>query len=193
MLSQVAGQPSSHPSGDSHPAGSLAEARIRGSAATRSHRDQHPRASTARQDPDSRVVVPFREPRAWTRRRKQERPVFQRILLAIDASEQSRRALDLTMAVARGFDAEVDVFHVHEVGMVASVGTRSDADALVAAAAEELAQAGVRARGEAITALSGQAAQTLVKGSEIARVRPHSHGDARVIRPSGALDRKCGS
>jgi nucleotide-binding universal stress UspA family protein len=78
--------------------------------------------------------------------------MFGRILLAVDDSPISRRAVALAADIARKSSAEVLVFHVRERqwgrrGSKLELESREDAAEFVNAAVYELRRAGVSARG----------------------------------------------
>lgn len=72
---------------------------------------------------------------------------MKKILLAIDGSDHSKRAIPVGAELAKALDAEILVFHQreHEAAPRLSVDVEdpSDADALVDAAVEEIRGAGV--------------------------------------------------
>jgi nucleotide-binding universal stress UspA family protein len=92
--------------------------------------------------------------------------MFERILLAVDGSPKSDRALQLAAKLAAQVGDEVIVTHVVEVwpskvGVVESE-LHEDALQLVERQAKELAAAGVAASSEVRTALSGAVGKVLV-------------------------------
>lgn len=92
--------------------------------------------------------------------------MFGTILLAVDGSEQSDKAVELAARLAAGTRDEVVVTHVVEL-LPTKVGAtelelREDAQELVERYAKELAAAGVTATTDLGRALSGHVARRLV-------------------------------
>ena len=77
--------------------------------------------------------------------------MFKHILVALDGSEYSRHALPAAIEVAKRFDSEVFVLHVHEEGRGRAssnpLETADDAARLVADAVQAVRGAGVPGRG----------------------------------------------
>ena len=77
--------------------------------------------------------------------------MFKHILVAIDGSEYSRQALPVAIEVAKRFEGEVFVLHVHEEGYGRAstnpLETAGEAARLVADAVKAVRDAGVTARG----------------------------------------------
>jgi nucleotide-binding universal stress UspA family protein len=96
--------------------------------------------------------------------------MFERILLAVDSSDYSQRAVDVAMGLAARFDCEVIVFHVREwmtsaAGAFATDGgaavdleREQEADELVHGIVRVLAEGGVKATAEIRSASRGQVA-----------------------------------
>jgi nucleotide-binding universal stress UspA family protein len=91
--------------------------------------------------------------------------MFEKIVLAVDGSEHSTKAAEVTAGLGRD-GAEVLVVHVHEVGVVASIETSSDAQSLVDGVVRELNDAGVKATGSAVSARAGSAAPALLDAAK---------------------------
>jgi nucleotide-binding universal stress UspA family protein len=91
--------------------------------------------------------------------------MFEKIVLAVDGSEHSTKAAEVTAGLARD-DAEVLVVHVHEVGVVASIETSTVAQDLVDGVVRELNDAGVKASGSAVSARAGSAAPALLDAAK---------------------------
>jgi nucleotide-binding universal stress UspA family protein len=94
---------------------------------------------------------------------QEEAEMFTRILLAIDSSEHSRKAVPVTIALAAKSRAEVLVLHVHDIAFGPGVGWCVE---LVEGIAEELKQAGVAARGEVIQVVPANPAHEILKAAE---------------------------
>ncbi|MBI2237930.1 MAG: universal stress protein [Actinobacteria bacterium] len=92
--------------------------------------------------------------------------MFEKILLAVDGSEHSKRAADAAADIAKKSGGEVLVFHVREVemgrGTYPAVETPSEAADLVNGVVHELHAAGVTARGDARSAPFGRAAHDII-------------------------------
>jgi len=92
--------------------------------------------------------------------------MFERIVVAVDDSEVAERVLAATQELATLSGAEVWILHVveREVSKFAasSAETTVDARALVDAAAQKLASAGVAAHGEVAHAVYGYAAREII-------------------------------
>jgi nucleotide-binding universal stress UspA family protein len=98
--------------------------------------------------------------------------MFEKIVLAVDGSEQSRKAVPLAADLAKKSDAEVIVVHVREhvvdLGGVWEQESRSRAAAIVDAACKELEAAGVTARADVRRSLagSGRIAQEIIEAAD---------------------------
>jgi len=94
--------------------------------------------------------------------------MYDKILVAVDHSEMSGRAVLAARDLALLFKGEVWVLHLREreiavkTGMAMTDETESDANAKVSAVVEKLAEAGVKAHGEVRTTLFGYAARDIV-------------------------------
>lgn len=86
--------------------------------------------------------------------------MFERILLAVDGSDHSKKAVPVAGDLARRYGGEVIVLHVreHEVtwGADIDVETADEARALVDGVVRELKDAGTNARGEVVRVPLGQ-------------------------------------
>jgi nucleotide-binding universal stress UspA family protein len=91
--------------------------------------------------------------------------MFERILLAVDGSEHSKKAVAAAAEIARGSHGEVHVLHVHEVGSFAPLESSVESQALVDGIVEELLGAGVKAVGDAVAARTGSTAATVLDGA----------------------------
>lgn len=106
--------------------------------------------------------------------------MFEKVMVALDWSEQSDRVLEAAEALARRDDGEVRVLHVHEVERIVPHGSGPLAVKVGAAASEEQQQAlervlmaakrfsdaGVRASGEVRVSLPGRVAAEIVDESQ---------------------------
>jgi len=94
--------------------------------------------------------------------------MFDKILVAVDHSEISDRALDAARDLALLSEGEVWVLHMRErevavkTGVALSDESMDEASAAVAAAVDKLAAAGVKAHGDVGTTLFGYAARNIV-------------------------------
>jgi nucleotide-binding universal stress UspA family protein len=98
--------------------------------------------------------------------------VYDKILLAVDHSEMSDRAVTAARDLAVLSKGEVWVLHLREREMAAKTGvlvpdeTTDEANAKVAACVEALAQAGVKAHGEVRNTVFGYAAREIVNDAQ---------------------------
>ena len=94
--------------------------------------------------------------------------MFDKILVAVDHSEISDRALDAARDLALLSRGEVWVLHLRErevavkTGVALSDESMDEASAAVAAAVDKLTAAGVKAHGDVGTTLFGYAARNIV-------------------------------
>jgi len=94
--------------------------------------------------------------------------MYDKILVAVDHSEISDRAVLAARDLALLSKGEVWVLHLREreiavkTGLAMTDETESDANAKVSAVVEKLAEAGVKAHGEVRTTLYGYAARDIV-------------------------------
>ncbi len=92
--------------------------------------------------------------------------MFEKILLAVDGSEHSKRATAAAADIAKKSGGEIVVFHVRELemgrGAYPAVETTDEAAQLVNGVVHELHQQGVDARGDARSAPFGRAAHDIV-------------------------------
>jgi len=98
--------------------------------------------------------------------------VYDKILLAVDHSQTSDRAVVAARDLAVLSKGEVWVLHLREREMGAKTGvlapdeTMDDANAKVAACVETLAQAGVTAHGEVRNTIFGYAAREIINDAK---------------------------
>jgi nucleotide-binding universal stress UspA family protein len=98
--------------------------------------------------------------------------VYDKILLAVDHSEMSDRAVVAARDLAVLSKGEVWVLHLREretgakTGVLPADETTDDANAKVAACVETLAQAGVKAHGEVRNTIFGYAAREIVNDAQ---------------------------
>lgn len=94
------------------------------------------------------------------------RLMFQRILLAVDGSEHSLRAVPVAGHLARRYEGEVIVLHVreHELTWGADIDIETDHEAakLVDDVVRELKEQGTNVRGEVVRVPHGNAAKAIV-------------------------------
>ena len=94
--------------------------------------------------------------------------MYDKILVAVDYSEISDRAVLAARDLALLSKGEVWVLHLREREMAVKTGlammdeTENDAKAMVSAVVEKLAEAGLKAHGEVRTTLFGYAARDIV-------------------------------
>ena len=94
--------------------------------------------------------------------------MYDKILVAVDHSAISDRAVLAARDLALLSEGEVWVLHLREreiavkTGMAMMDETKSDADATIAAAVDTLTEAGVKAHGEVRSTLFGYAARVIV-------------------------------
>jgi nucleotide-binding universal stress UspA family protein len=92
--------------------------------------------------------------------------MFERILLAVDGSEHSLKAVPVAGELSRRYDGEVIVLHVreHEVtwGADIDVETADEARQLVDGVVRELKDAGTNVRGEVVRVPLGQTPRAIL-------------------------------
>jgi nucleotide-binding universal stress UspA family protein len=99
--------------------------------------------------------------------------MYERVLVAIDRSESSKRALDAARELALLSDGEVRVLHLREQEVIARGGgliadeSPEEAHLWVESAVTELRNAGVKATGEARNTICGQAAREIVSDARL--------------------------
>ncbi len=96
--------------------------------------------------------------------------MFEKVLLAVDGSEHSARAVPVAADIAKKSDGEVLVFHAREF-VIARGGSyeledRSEADELVERVKADLAAAGVKVNGRVESSVEGQAAKAILDAAE---------------------------
>jgi nucleotide-binding universal stress UspA family protein len=91
--------------------------------------------------------------------------VFENILLAVDGSEHSDRAIAAAADIASKSSAAVHVIHVHEAGLVAPIETNTEAQGIVERAVKQLEADRIKATGGAIAARSGEVAPSIVEAA----------------------------
>jgi nucleotide-binding universal stress UspA family protein len=100
------------------------------------------------------------------------RTVYDKILVAVDHSEMSDRAVVAARDLAMLSKGEVWVLHLRERELGAKTGvmpadeTTDDANAAVAASVDVLTQAGVKANGEVRNTIFGYAAREIVNDAK---------------------------
>jgi nucleotide-binding universal stress UspA family protein len=106
--------------------------------------------------------------------------MFERVVVAIDWSDQSARAVETAAELARMSGGEVRLLHVHEVERLpphgagplaasleaAASGSQQDSVDRVAAATKKVADAGIKASSEVRISLPGRVAVEIVEESK---------------------------
>jgi len=119
---------------------------------------------------------------------KRVRTVYDKILVAVDHSEMSDRAVVAARDLAVLSKGEVWVLHLRERELGAKTGvlpadeTTDDANAAVAASVDVLTQAGVKAHGEVRNTIFGYAAREIINdakeiGADIIMMGSRGRGD----------------
>ena len=113
--------------------------------------------------------------------------MYSKVLVAVDHSEASERALAAARELASLSDGEVWVLHLREREVIPRMGlvpTESDADAeaAVASAVSELTKAGVRAHGVVRDTIFGHAAREIIEdarehGADVIIMGSRGRGD----------------
>ena len=125
--------------------------------------------------------------------------MYDKILVAVDHSEMSDRAVLAARDLALLSKGEVWVLHLREreiavkTGMAMMDETAEDADAAVSAVVDKLTEAGLKAHGEVRTTLFGYAAREHRRRRDRARCRRHRDGLARPQRPGRVHPRQHGA
>ena len=91
--------------------------------------------------------------------------MFEKILLAVDGSEHSDRAVAAAADIAWKSKARVHVIHVHESGLVAPIETNTEAQDIVDRAVKQLDADRIEATGQAIAVRSGEVAPSIVEAA----------------------------
>lgn len=93
--------------------------------------------------------------------------MFNRILVAVDASDYTRQVIPTAIAVARQFKSDVYVLHVseHDRGRAAVYSTETPAEVtkLVADAVKTIREEGITAKGDVHDAAAGHVAKNIVE------------------------------
>lgn len=110
--------------------------------------------------------------------------MFERILLAVDDSDESKKAIRTAIALARATDGETLVVHVHakDTGFMVTedVETRLEAEMLLEAAVDVVRKAGVAVVGEL------RAARADHVGKEILEAAKGFNADCIVVGSRGS-------
>ena len=91
--------------------------------------------------------------------------MFEKILLAVDGSEHSRKAAAAAGDLARKSSGEVRVLYVHEEGLFSPIESRPEAQSMVDGVVEGLVADGVKASGEAVATRTGSVAPTILEAA----------------------------
>jgi nucleotide-binding universal stress UspA family protein len=91
--------------------------------------------------------------------------MFEKILLAVDGSEHSRKAAAAAGDLARKSSGEVRVLYVHEEGLFSPIESRPEAQSMVDGVVEGLVADGVKASGEAVATRIGSVAPTILEAA----------------------------
>ncbi len=96
--------------------------------------------------------------------------MFEKIVLAIDGSPDSKKAITVTRDLGKAHKAQVLVVHVHEHaygrGAPALPETPEEAQSLVDKCVADLGKAGLKVNGEVLHAIFGRAAGSIVKAAD---------------------------
>ena len=98
--------------------------------------------------------------------------MYEKVLVGIDRSENSKRALTAARQLASLSDGEVRILHLRQQEVIPRMGLVADesvaeADLQVQAAVDELLSAGVKATGEVRNTIYGQAAREIVDDAKL--------------------------
>jgi nucleotide-binding universal stress UspA family protein len=134
--------------------------------------------------------------------------VFEQIILAVDATDHSRKAIRIAADIAKLGGSRVTVFHAveHEYGELFESDTVEEAHDLVDGVVRSLKDEGIAARGEIRHTPVGEAAKAILGASEDERAdlivigsRPASshhdlligsvaHEVVQIVRPASASE-----
>ncbi len=96
--------------------------------------------------------------------------MFERIILAVDGSDQARGAIATAIDLAAKSRGEVLVVHVHDMGLVSrettDLETQDEARLLTEAALEVVVEAGVKAHSELRAARSSDVAKEILHAAK---------------------------
>ena len=92
--------------------------------------------------------------------------MFEKVLLAVDGSEHSRKAAAAAGDLAKKSSGEVHALYVHEEGLFSPVESRPEAQSLVDGVVEGLVADGVKASGEAVATRTGSVAPTILEAAQ---------------------------
>ena len=98
--------------------------------------------------------------------------MYEKVLIAIDRSENSKRALAAARELASLSDGEVRILHLREQEVIPRMGLVADespeeAHLWLESAVDELRNAGVKATGEVQNTIHGQAARQIVADARL--------------------------
>ena len=98
--------------------------------------------------------------------------MFERILLAVDESDHSRRAIPLAIDLARKSNGEIVVFHVREHASYSGVEgsweleSKDKAEAVVESVRRDIEDAGVPVKAEVRRRLAGRVPQAILDAAD---------------------------
>ena len=113
--------------------------------------------------------------------------MFEKVLLAVDGSEHSAKAVPVAADIAKKSNGEVLVYHVREHLVARGVGSwqledASEATDLVERVKADIAAAGVKVSGRTEETLQGHAAKAILDAAET------EHADVIVMGSRGLSD-----
>ena len=91
--------------------------------------------------------------------------MFEKILLAVDGSEHSNKAVAAAGDLAKKSGGDVYAVYVHEEGMFSPVESVPQAQDVVSDVVANLVAGGTKASGEALAARSGSVAPTIIEAA----------------------------
>jgi nucleotide-binding universal stress UspA family protein len=96
--------------------------------------------------------------------------MFEKVVLAVDGSSDSQKAVSVACDLGKAHHSEVLVLHAHEHargrGAPLDLETQDEAKAVVDAAVAAVKKVGLEARGEVLSAFMGRAAGAIVSAAD---------------------------